>query len=416
METKLEKKVEKDSVKFDGLSSLTIELQDELQRILHFWSTEAIDTEHGGFLGQINYLGKKCDKAPKGAILNARILWTFSAAYRTTKNEGYKKMADLSFHYINNYFVDAENNGVYWEVDYLGNPINKRKQAYALSFAIYAFAEYFRATHNTESLKSAKAWFQILEDKFWDDDNIGYIEALTENWSPIEDMRLSEKDLNAPKSMNTHLHVLEAYSNLYRVWPNNKLKKSIKALLDIFQHRIIDKKTGHFNLFFDLDWQVKSSVISFGHDIEGAWLLHEAAEVIDDKVYIANIQKITLNLVNITLREGLDSDGSLFNEYHDNKYDKDKHWWPQAEAMVGLMDAYQIEPKEAYLTAIFKLWQFIQAHLIDNNNGEWFWRVDIYGKTLPTDDKVGFWKCPYHNTRALMELIQRIKGLEEVSR
>ncbi len=414
METKLYKKSETNPIQSDELSSLSAELQDELQRILHFWSTEAIDTEHGGFLGQINYLGKKCDKAPKGAILNARILWTFSAAYRTTKNEGYKKMADLSFHYINNHFVDTKNDGVFWEVDYLGNPVNKRKQAYALSFAIYAFAEYYRATHNTESLKSAKAWFQILEDKFWDTRYLGYIEALTETWSPIDDMRLSEKDLNAPKSMNTHLHILEAYSNLYRVWPNDKLKNSILNLLDIFKHRIIDKSTGHFNLFFDMDWQVKSSAISFGHDIEGAWLLHEAAEVIDDKAYIESIRKTTLNLVDTTLREGMDKDGSLFNEYHHNIYDKDKHWWPQAEAMVGLMDAYQIEPKEAYLTAIYKLWQFIQTHLMDRVNGEWFWRVDENGKTEHTDDKVGFWKCPYHNTRALMELIQRIKGLEEV--
>lgn len=411
METKLYKKSETDFIQSQELSSLSAELQDELKRLLHFWSTEAIDKEHGGFLGQINYLGKKCHKAPKGAILNARILWTFSAAYRTTKYEGYKKMADLSFQYINNHFVDTKNDGVFWEVDYLGNPVNKRKQAYALSFAIYAFAEYYRATNNTESLNLAKQWFQILEDKFWDTLHLGYIEALTEKWSPIDDMRLSEKDLNAPKSMNTHLHILEAYSNLYRVWPNDKLKKSIKDLLDIFQHLIIDKSTGHFNLFFDMDWQIKSTAISFGHDIEGAWLLHEAAEVIDDKAYIESIRKTALNLVDTTLREGLDEDGSLFNEYHNNIYDKDKHWWPQAEAMVGLMDAYQIEPKEAYLAAIYKLWQFIQTHLMDQVNGEWFWRVDENGKTVHTDDKVGFWKCPYHNTRALMELTQRINTL-----
>lgn len=411
METKLEKKSEKGFNQIDALSALTDELQDELHRLLNFWSTKAIDTVHGGFVGQMNMLGEKCDKAPKGAILNTRILWAFSAAFRHTKDERYKKMADISFQYLSTHFLDTVNEGIFWTVDYLGNPINRRKQAYAQSFAIYAFTEYHKATNNIESLNKAKAWYQIIEDAFWDSQHSGYIEALTETWSPIEDMRLSEKDLNAPKSMNTHLHILEAYSNLYRLWPNDKLKKSIINLLDIFQHRIIDRRTGHFNLFFDMDWQVKSTAISFGHDIEGAWLLHEAAEVIDDKAYIDNISKTALNLINITLREGLDSDGSLLNEYNNNTYDKDKHWWPQAEAMVGLMDAYKIEPNEAYLAGIYKLWQFIQNHLIDKVNGEWFWRVDENGKTVPTDDKVGFWKCPYHNTRAMMELTKRINAL-----
>ena len=402
---------EGDSVKPDNLTALKTELENELQRLLHFWGTKAVDSEHGGFLGRINYVGEKYDKAPKGAILNARILWTFSAAYRTTRNESYKKMADRSFQYLNNYFLDTANGGVFWELDYRGNPINQRKQAYAQSFAIYAFAEYSRAVNNAESLNRAKAWYQILENKFWDNQHAGYIEAMTENWRPIDDMRLSEKDLNATKSMNTHLHILEAYSNLYRAWPNEKLKKSIIRLIDIFQHQIIDKRTGHFNLFFDMDWQVKSTAISFGHNIEGAWLLHEAAELIGDQEYIDKVRKTAINLVDVTLRKGLDTDGSLFNELHEAKYDKDKHWWPQAEAMVGLMDAYKIEPRETYLTGIYKLWHFIKTHLMDKVNGEWFWRVDANGKINPTDDKVGFWKCPYHNTRALMEVIRRINSL-----
>lgn len=411
---KSNKRKKNNSINTADLSSFKIELQRELHNILNFWSTEVIDKNHGGFLGQINHYGEKFPQAPKGTILNTRILWTFSAAYRTTKNEDYKTIADMSYQYVSDYFLDPINGGVFWELDYLGNPVNKRKQAYAQSFAIYGFSEYYRATKNPESLSKAKALYQLLEANFWDDKHSGYIEALTENWSHIDDMRLSEKDLNAPKSMNTHLHILEAYSNLYRVWPDENLKKNIIGLLNIFQNHIIDKNNGHFNLFFDMDWQVKSTAISFGHDIEGAWLLHEAAEVIEDKKYIKTLRKVALNLVDITLKEGLDRDGSLFNEAEHNTLDKDKHWWPQAEAMVGLMDAYKIDPKPAYLTGIYNLWNFIKNHLIDTENGEWFWRVDSNGKPVPSDDKVGFWKCPYHNSRALMELIERIENLNHV--
>lgn len=409
--TKIRREAELISV---DLSSLKIELQQELRRLLNFWKKETLDKTYGGFIGQMNHSGEKISQAPKGSILNTRILWTFSAAYRTTKIENYKEVAKISYNYISQYFMDAVNGGVFWELDYLGNPVNKRKQAYAQSFAIYGFSEYYRATKNAESLDKAIALYKLLEANFWDEKYSGYIEALTENWSPIDDMRLSEKDLNAPKSMNTHLHILEAYSNLYRVWPDEGLKRNIINLLDIFKNNIIDKASEHFNLFFDLDWQVKSSAISFGHDIEGAWLLHEAAEVINDKYQIESIQKIALNLVDITLNEGLDEDGSLFNEFEHNTLDKDKHWWPQAEAMVGLMDAYQINPKPDYLNHIYKLWSFIKSHLIDTKNGEWFWRVNSSGNSNPTDDKVGFWKCPYHNSRALMELTERIEKLDHV--
>lgn len=393
------------------LSSLKSAFQRELHQLLDFWSTEVPDEKHGGFIGQISHLGEKFPKAPKGTILNTRILWTFSAAYRTTNIEKYQAVADRSFRYVSDYFLDKKNGGVFWELDYLGNPVNRRKQAYAQSFAIYGFSEYYRATKNVDSLNQAIALYNLVEANFWDDEYTGYIEALTENWTSIADMRLSEKDLNAPKSMNTHLHVLEAYSNLYRIWPDENLKKSIAGLLQIFQEHIIDKNNGHFNLFFGMDWKVKSAAISYGHDIEGAWLLHEAAEVIDDKNWLETIQKIALNLVDITLAEGLDADGSLFNELENGHMDKDKHWWPQAEAMVGLMDAYQIDPKPAYLQAIYNLWEFIKTHLIDAENGEWFWRVDGNGKPITTNDKVGPWKCPYHNCRALIEVIERIEKL-----
>lgn len=386
----------------------------ELNEILDFWANETVDELNGGFIGEINDIGEKKSKASKGSVLNSRILWTFSAAYRTTKIEKYKVIAERAYQYLMNHFWDSENGGLIWEVDYLGNPINTRKQAYAQGFGIYAFSEYYRATGNLESLNIANELYDKLESHFLDKVNGGYIEALKADWSPIEDMRLSDKDQNSPKSMNTHLHIIEPYVNLYRVNPSKELKESITNLLDIFQNKIIDTETGHFNLFFGMDWEVQSTAISFGHDIEGAWLLMEAAQVIEDVKWIKKIKNSSLRLVEITINKGLDVDGSLFNEYDNGHLDKDKHWWPQAEAMVGLIDAYEVNPNPKYLEGIIKIWNFIKYNLKDNENGEWYWRVDENSNPITSEVKVGFWKCPYHNSRALMELTERINNLNNV--
>lgn len=397
----------------EKLPLLSIELKEELKRLLTFWSNEGIDDKNGGFLGEIDNFGNKNYTATKGAVLNARILWTFSAAYRLTKNKSYKAVAEMQFENMIKHFWDDTNNGLFWELDDKGNPINTRKQAYAQGFGIYAFSEFYKISNHPKSLECAIKLYTILEQKFLDSHHGGYIEALTKDWQSIDDMRLSDKDLNYPKSMNTHLHILEPYTNLYRIWPNKKLKKSIINLIVIFQNKIIDKKTGNFSLFFDSNWTKKSSNISFGHDIEGAWLLHEAAQVINSKLILKSVKKTALDLVDVTLQKGVDCDGSLFNELHGNKLDKDKHWWVQAEAMVGFMDAYQIKPKQEYIKAIFDIWTFIKSYLIDEKYGEWFWSVDEHGKPNLEENKLGFWKCPYHNSRALMELIERIDALTQ---
>ncbi|WP_224485550.1 AGE family epimerase/isomerase [Robertkochia aurantiaca] len=400
---------------FEGLplqlEHLKGELYDELNSLLFFWSTKALDLENGGVIGMIDHYGNPHKEASKGSVLHSRLLWTFSAAYRITECKNYKTLADAVFDYIVRYFWDDVNGGLFWEVDFKGNPINKRKQAYAQGFGIYAFTEYYRATECTESLNYAIKLFNILEEKFKDQKFSGYLEALQHDWSSIDDMRLSEKDQNAPKSMNTHLHILEPYTNLYRVWKDERLKCSMMQLLEIFQHKIMDNTTGHFHLFFDMNWKVQSHGISFGHDIEGSWLLHEAALVLQEAKLIEAVKQTSLKLVNTTMKNGLDEDGSVFNGFEHGRYDTDKHWWPQAEALVGFMDAYQMEPDKKYLQAVFKIWHFIKNNMIDRENGEWFWRVDKNGKPNPEDVKLGFWKCPYHNSRALLELIERIEKI-----
>ncbi|MCY1722924.1 AGE family epimerase/isomerase [Prolixibacteraceae bacterium Z1-6] len=390
---------------FDKLSE---EMILELESILEFWSNHSVDNQHGGFVGQIDHYGKINLEASKGAVLNTRLLWTFSAACRMIGSKKLEMLATRAFEYLLLNFWDKENGGLFWKIDCNGKPLNTRKQAYAQGFGVYALSEYYLATGNTESLDYAKKLFRIIEERFRDTDKGGYTEALDKEWKPLADMRLSERDANYPKSMNTHLHILEPYTNLYRVWKNEEVKESILHLLDVFQTKIVNAETGHFNLFFEMDWTCRSEIVSYGHDIEGAWLLHEAAHEISASDIIKSIQETALKLVDVTLDEGRDADGSLFNERERDHLDTDKHWWPQAEAMVGLMDAWEISKNDAYIHEIERIWKFVKENVIDYENGEWYGRVDINKNAIP-ENKVGFWKCPYHNTRAMIELITRFK-------
>lgn len=392
-----------------SFSQLIGALEDELDRILSYWIENTVDEAHGGFIGEIDGYGRVVDDAPKGAILNGRILWTFSAAYNYTKNDEYLSMANRAYDYLTRVFIDKSNGGVFWEVNLDGIPINTRKQAYAQGFAVYGLSEYYRASGNEEALELAKTLYQLVETHFWDIENEGYLEALNEEWKLLEDMRLSPKEANWPKSMNTHLHILEPYTNLYRCWKNPDLAESIKNIIRIFLDKIIDNETAHFNLLFDYDWTVKTSITSYGHDIEGSWLLAEAAEVLGDEQLIEEVNAMAIRMVDATFKEGTDGDGSLFNEKEGSYLDSDKHWWPQAEAMVGYINVWQLTGQQWYLTEAEKVWNFINRYLIDRKNGEWFWRVDKNGNPYIEDEKVGFWKCPYHNSRALIEVCSRLK-------
>lgn len=377
--------------------------------ILSFWIEKMQDNENGGFYGQIDGNDVLNPKANKGAILNARILWTFSAAYRVTKREEYLRIAQRAFDYITAHFLDKTFGGTYWELDYKGNPVNTKKQTYAQGFMLYAFSEFFRITGKPEALGLAKDFFYLIE-KCYDEEYGGYLEAYTQDWKPIEDMRLSEKDANEKKTMNTHLHVLEPYTNLCRVWRYDRLFDAQRRLIKIFTEHILDKRTNHLNLFFDEHWNVKSNAISYGHDIEASWLLFEAAEVLGDEELLSSIKSLSLKIADASM-EGLEPDGSMIYEKEADHTDKERHWWVQAEAVVGFMYAYKNSEKEEYKDKASKIWKYIQDQLIDKNNGEWYWSRMEDGTINRKDDKAGFWKCPYHNGRMCMEMIEHF-GLE----
>jgi mannobiose 2-epimerase len=299
----------------------------------------------------VDYQNRKDSKAQNGSVLNARILWAFSAAYRSSPKQIYLDAARRAYDYMIEHFWDKENEGIIWAVDYQGHPLNARKQTYTLAFALYAFGEYYAAAGNSAALEKAKALYRLIEAHCGDRENGGYWEH-SENWQPIDDVRLSEKDANEKKSMNTHLHVLEGYTNLARVWPEAEVRESLHKLIQIFLEHLIDVQHGHFNLFFDERWNVKSSVVSFGHDIEGSWLLDEAAQVYRDADLIRQVRGYSVRLVEAAL-EGFDMDGGLMNErtLTNGHLDTDKHWWQQAGGSRGLL-VHTRSPKTTYILTL----------------------------------------------------------------
>lgn len=385
------------------------EMEEELTaNILPFWINKMTDEANGGFYGRITGKEVLMPEAEKGAILNARILWTFSSAYRILKKEEYLVAATRAKRYLLDHFYDKEFGGIYWSLDYQGKPLDTKKQIYALGFALYGLSEYHRATGDQEALDYAIHLFESIEKHSFDTAKNGYCEALTREWGEMADMRLSDKDENERKTMNTHLHILEPYTNLYRVWKDERLEKQLRNLINLFTEKILNLRTGHLELFFNDDWVSKYRIVSYGHDIEASWLIHEAALVLGDKAVLAKVEPL-VEYIAAAADEGLTPEGSMIYETFPDKgkTDTDRHWWVQAENVVGHVNLYQHFDDEVALQKAFRCWEFIKNNLVDAVNGEWHWSVLADGTVNTTDDKAGFWKCPYHNGRMCMEVMER---------
>ena len=415
------------------------EMQDVVENnILRFWLDKMVDDEHGGFYGRIDAGDVLHPEAEKGAILNARILWSFSAAYRVLGNPEYLDAATRAKDYIIDHFIDKEYGGVYWSLDYLGNPFDTKKQFYAIGFAIYGMSEYARATGDREALECALQLFDCIEEHAFDSEYNGYIEACTREWGEIADMRLSELDANFPKSQNTHLHIIEPYANLYRclkefqastscdyvpvigsVLPIEvavpqetllRVEGALRNIIDIFTDRILNPETHHLDLFFEMDWTRGAGHLeSYGHDIECSWLMHEAALVLGDVDVLAKVEPIVREVAKAS-EKGLRPDGSMIHEANldTGHVDDDLHWWVQAENVVGWYNLYQHFGDEQALERAFLGWNYIKTQIIDWDNGEWHWSRHPDGSLNTVDDKAGFWKCPYHNSRMCLEIIERV--------
>ena len=397
-----------------GLERLAEAARTELTgHILPFWADHAPDDVHGGFVGRIDGHGRTVPGAPKGIVLNARILWTFSVAARKLGDARYRALADRAYTALHAHFRDPEHGGVFWTLTADGDPLDTKKQTYAQAFTVYALTEYVRLTDNAEALGWAKELFETLEGRTVDPAWGGYVEAFSRDWGTTDDVRLSEKDADAPKSMNTHLHVMEAYATLYGLWPDAALGERLRALIEIFLDRILASSGDYLTGFFATDWTAVSDTVSFGHDIEAAWLLDEAAEALGDDALTARVRDATVSLARAVLAHGVDADGGLFNEAGPHGLtDTDKHWWPQAEAVVGFLNAYRQTSEAAFVDAAVRSWAFIEDRIIDRDGGEWFFRVSRDGTPYrDEEDTVGPWKCPYHNGRACFETMHRVEAL-----
>ncbi|MBQ6709452.1 MAG: AGE family epimerase/isomerase [Bacteroidales bacterium] len=401
---------QKTAAELFAVQALASQAKKELtENILPYWTSKMCNPA-GGFYGRISGNEETDLSAPVGNIMTARLLWTFSSAYRLFKDsaeaEGYLAMATRAKDLIISRFYDPEYGGTYWSLNPDGTPLDTKKQIYAIAFTIYGLAELNRATGDAKALEYAIKLFNSIEDHSFDTEKDGYFEAFTRTWDTIEDMRLSDKDANESKTMNTHLHVLEAYTCLYRVWKNSRLEERLRGLIGIFEKHILGPD-GHLRLFFDDDWNSGYDIVSYGHDIEASWLIHEAALVLGDEAVIGRIEKL-VPAIAAAAGEGFSPEGGMIYEKNAEETDRDRHWWVQAETVVGYLNLWDHFGTQEGLENALTCWDFIKVNLIDRENGEWFWSLREDGTVNRDDDKAGFWKCPYHNGRMCMEIIERV--------
>jgi mannobiose 2-epimerase len=376
--------------------------------LLPYWSDKMIDTINGGFYGRVDSKEQVHKDADKGGILNARILWTFSSAYRILKDSSYLRLANRAKDYMLTYFIDKEYGGAFRSVKANGEPSDTRKNILTESYFIYALAEYYRATGDQEALKKAREIFDLVEKYALDKESNGYFELYTRDWQRSRDLLINEKSIKDEKTMITHLHLVEAYATLYRVWPEKQMEERLRNILEVFNDKIVDKKTFHLIYFLDKNWTATTEIDSYGHDIEASWLIVEAASLLKDPELLEGVQKLSLKIADAAA-EGIQKDGSLLTE-------KDKStghvvtarsWWEQAETIIGYLNAFELTGNESYIDKSVNCWNYIKLHFVDSKNGGWYSIVKENGEP-GTSDKAGFWTCPYHNGRMGMEVIERV--------
>ena len=396
------------------LKTFSQRVSDQLfGHIMPFWCGPALDNKQGGWMACLSNDLEPDRTQPKGLIINSRILWAFSAVHQACPEKLFRQMADRAFDYVMSRFWDSQYGGAFWGLDDAGRVTDDSKKIYGQAFYVYALAEYHRAFGAPIALARAKELFELIERHAHDPKHGGYIEVCRRDWSEAgAEARLSDKDMNEKKSMNNHLHLLESYTNLYRVWKEPRVEQRLRELIQLFEQRILDSHTKHFNHFFNEEWQVRSDSYTFGHDIEGTWLLCEAAEVLGDAVLLKQMQGVVLPMVEVVLKEGIAADGALQYEGRGGKIiDPGKECWPQAEAVIGFLNAFQISGDKKYLQTSLRAYDFIENNLVDRVHGEWFWRINEEGKVDPKLPKVSEWKGPYHGSRMCLETLHRLRAL-----
>jgi mannobiose 2-epimerase len=385
-----------------SLRSRLVQLEianDLLSNVLPFWLQHSVDDERGGFWGAVRHDGRPDALASKGLVLNARILWGFSAAYRVFHAPAYAACALRAQQYLLARFRDAADGGYFWMLSPGGAPEIADKRTYGNAFVIYGLSEHYRATRNATSLARAQEQYATFRARIYDAAYGGYLEAFNRSWGVAD----------SAKSTNTHIHVLEAFVNLYRAWPDAALRDDILRLIDNFLNKIIVRARWHQKMNMARDWTVTEPADSYGHDIEIAWLLAEAAEVIGNETLIAEVRDAAVRLVDTQIAEGLNADGALTYERTPAKFDDNLEWWPQTEAINAFFNLYELTANESYVERAGVLWKWMRRNMIDPEYGEWFRTVRANGTIEKTFDKIDLWKCPYHNVRMGIQAYERTR-------
>ncbi len=377
--------------------------------ILPFWLEHSFEDRNDGFVGRINNNLTIDRYAPKNLSMTARLLWFFSATHRVKPDEDCLDAAERAYEYLEEYFFDEDEEGYFWQLEPTGRPRSRKKVLYGHAFMVYGLSEYYLASGEEDALERAKKVFDLIESKFRDEESgHGYLEVLNQEWEQSGKATLSQSVPVGGKTMNAHLHMVEAYANLYRAWPDPRVKTALTGLIRLFIDKMLNSEELCFYQTFDEDWDTLGESFSFGHDLEAVWLLCDAAETLDDQAMIQEVYAMSLKVTDVVLMLGVDEDGGLFYEGADGVVTKDgKYWWPQAEAVTGFLQAWQITQELRYLSAASGVWRFIEERIVDSENGEWFKSVQDSGS--PSAEKVSEWKGPYHNGRACMELIRRLQ-------
>ena len=395
-----------------ALQTLAAQAREHLSgHILPFWCGPAVDHRNGGWMAWLANDLTPDRTQPKGLIVHARILWAFSAAHQARPDATYAAMAGRAFDFLMGRFWDTQHGGAFWQINDVGAVLDDSKKIYGQAFCIYALAEFHRAFGNAAALARAREFFELIERHAHDAQFGGYLEVCRRDWSAADaEARLSDKDMNEKKSMNNHLHMLEAYTTLYRVWREPRVAERLRELIELFLTKILDARTLHLHHFFDAQWSVRSDTYTFGHDIEATWLVCEAAEELRDAELLSRVRCIALSMAEVTLNEALTPEGALCYEGKAGQIiDAGQECWPQAEALVGFVNAYELSRDEKFLNAAQRVWNYIQERLVDRVHGEWFWRINPDGQPDPKLPKVSEWKGPYHASRACLEIARRLE-------
>lgn len=385
----------------------------ELERISSWWEEWCVDHKNGGFFGHVDNEGVVASHAEKGIVQNARILWFFCEYALFSNSTKARDLAELTYNYISDHFVDREYGGVFWSVSFDGRPLNKRKQTYALAFLIYGLCSYIKLTKCQSAralLNDCHLW---IKEYCYDKGSGGFIEAFDQDWSEIGDYRLSDKDINAPKTMDTHIHILEAYTVFYSLDNDDSVQAILLESINCITNKIYSKTSHHLDLYLTNDWNPICKNWSYGHEIELSWLLTDAVFALGESEYLERYSDIILKMVNKCLDFAVGSNGELFDQYDWDRQllNPDRVWWVQAEALIGFFYAYKLTGNTKYFRAFENTWAFIKNYQMDTSKGEWHWLSTL---DLPKqgDCKAGFWKCPYHNGRAMLKCYKLLKEME----